>query len=75
MATPLDYEIRVEGRVPDDWAAWLGDARAEALGDGTTALHVSAVDRAALHGVLNQLFSLGLTLVAVRREVDGPATD
>jgi hypothetical protein len=66
------YEIVVEGHLGDPWAGWfegIGIRYAAGEGDGPecTVLSLAASDPARLHGVLAQIGSLNLRLVAVRR--------
>lgn len=63
---PMRYEIRVAGRLTDDALGSLEgiDARVES---SETVLVGDVVDRAALHGLLRRLQTLGVELVEVRR--------
>jgi hypothetical protein len=70
------YQIRVHGRLEGLWAARLGEmALAIHSDDGDTVTELTGwvTDQAALMGVLEQLYSLGVTLVSVERlQEDGP---
>jgi hypothetical protein len=57
------YEIRLEGHLDDRWAAWFDGLSLSHESDGTTGLHGSVVDQAALHGLLQKVRDLGLPLV------------
>ena len=59
------YEIRLEGHLDDRWAAWFDGLSLTHESDGTTVLHGSVVDQAALHGLLQKVRDLGLALVSV----------
>jgi hypothetical protein len=59
------YEIRLEGHLEDRWAAWFDGLSLTHESDGTTVLHGSVVDQAALHGLLQKVRDLGLPLVSV----------
>jgi hypothetical protein len=65
------YRITVQGRLDPDWSDWYGGLRFETAeaGDGTalTVLCGRVVDQPALRGLLNRLWDLNLTLVAVQR--------
>lgn len=66
------YEIRVQGRLDQRWAAWFDGLTVTAHGDGTTALAGPIVDQAALHGLLQRLHDIGVPLISVT-QIDGPA--
>jgi hypothetical protein len=59
------YEIRVEGRLEERWAAWFDGMALRAESDGTTTIHGPVVDQAALHGLLRKLRDVGLPLISV----------
>jgi hypothetical protein len=69
LATPAIYHITVRGHLDDGWSNQLGGVaiRNERTPDETpiTILHGELVDQAALFGVLNSLFGLGLPLLSV----------
>ncbi|MGY1638926.1 hypothetical protein ACI78V_19955 [Geodermatophilus sp. SYSU D00742] len=60
------YEIRVGGHLDPRWAAWF-DGMTLTDDDGDTVLTGTALDQAALHGVLHKVRDLGLPLLAVTR--------
>ena len=66
------YEIRLEGHLEDRWAAWFDGLSLSHESDGTTVLHGSVVDQAALHGLLQKVRDLGLPLVSVRHADGDP---
>ena len=59
------YEIRLEGRLDDRWAAWFDGLTLTRDSDGTTTLRGEVVDQAALHGLLQRIRDLGVPLVSV----------
>jgi len=67
------YEIRLEGRLNDRWAAWFDDLTLTHTtgGAGVSVLRGHVADQAALHGLLTRLRDLGLPLISVAR-VDPP---
>jgi len=70
---PARYEIRVRGHLDARWAARLGVPDLLHENDGATALRGIVADQAALHGLLQRLRDLGLTLVSVMRvDADQP---
>lgn len=70
------YEIRLKGRLDNSWADWLGVTSLTHGSDGTTLLGGPVADQAALHGLLQKLRDLGVTLISVNeREVAGPTNE
>jgi hypothetical protein len=62
------YEIIVEGQLDRHyWAAWFDGLAVTPQADGNTRLAGPVADQSALHGVLDKVRDLGLTLVAVQR--------
>ena len=59
------YEIRLGGHLEPRWAAWFDGMTLTHADDGSTVLTGSALDQAALHGVLSKVRDLGLPLRAV----------
>ena len=66
------YEIRLKGRLDSTWAEWLGGMSLTHASDGTTVLAGPVADQAALHGLLQKLRDLGVTLVSVNEDVTDP---
>jgi hypothetical protein len=80
------YQIRVQGRLDRLWAARLGEmtmAVHDDEGDAVTDLTGWVTDQAALIGVIEQLYTLGVTLLSVEclerarasSEADGAVMD
>jgi hypothetical protein len=77
MGTGWEYRIRVEGQIGPRWLAWF-----DGLAISTTVEHAGRVDegptittlsgalpdQAALAGLLQKLYTLGLPLLEVRRK-------
>lgn len=61
------YEIRIKEYLPQGWAVWFDGMRLTHEINGETLLTGCLPDQAALHGVLNQICSLGLTLISLNR--------
>ena len=59
------YEIRLEGRLDNRWAAWFDGLSLTQDIDGTTVLRGPVADQAALHGLLQKVRDVGLPLVSV----------
>jgi len=61
------YAIRVEGLLDAHWSEWLGGMTLTHEPGSITRLEGWIIDQAALHGVLNKLRDLRLTIVTVER--------
>ena len=77
MGSKYIYQIRVQGKISQRYLAWFGDVmivdteeRAGQVGDGrvVTTLTGPLADQAALHGLLQKLYTLRLPLLEVRRK-------
>ena len=60
------YEIQVKGHLDSRWSEWFGGLQVSNEGDQTI-LSGTLRDQSALHGVLDQVGDLGLTVITVRR--------
>jgi hypothetical protein len=61
----LRYEIRVKGHLGPRWASWFDGMNLTAVDDGTTVIRGPVADQAALHGLLQTLRDLGITLLSL----------
>ena len=59
------YEIRVRGRLDEDWVEWFDDMTLTHTSEGHTLLTGPVPDQAALHGLLNKIRNLNLGLISV----------
>lgn len=59
------YEIRVKGHLGPRWTTWFDGMNLTADDDGTTVIRGPVVDQAALHGLLQTLRDLGITLLSL----------
>lgn len=59
------YEIRVKDHLDTYWFEWFEGWEITNLENGEVLLSSSRVDHAALHGVLNKIRDLNLTLLSV----------
>jgi len=78
MIQPWLYQIRVEGRLSERWMHWFDDmdvSTQAGTGPEITTLTGAVVDQAALLGLLQKLYTLGLPLLLVRREVGSDVTN
>ena len=64
MATTI-YDIRIREALDEQWAVWFDPLALTHTPDGATALCGPLPDQAALHGILNRIAHLGLTLLSV----------
>ncbi len=61
------YEIRLTGHLHERWTAWFDGLTVSHRRDGTTVISGPIPDQAALHGLLQRVRDLGLSLVSVMR--------
>lgn len=62
---PGTYEIRLRGHLDAGWAERLGVPSLTHERDGTTIMSGIATDQAVLHGLLQRIRDVGLTLISV----------
>ena len=67
---PAIYEIRVRGRLGEDWVEWFDDMTLTHTSKGHAFLTGPVPDQAALHGLLNRIRKLNLELTSVCRAND-----
>jgi hypothetical protein len=61
----MQYEIRLKGHLDSRWAHWLGGMSLTHESDGTTVVVGLVADQSALHGLLQKLRDIGVTLISV----------
>jgi hypothetical protein len=67
------YELRISGRLDEQWSDWFGELRLDRHDDGTSTLTGVVADQAQLHGILARLRDLGVTLLGCHAlEPGGP---
>lgn len=64
---PMVYQIRLQGHLAPEWAAWFGGLTVTLEEQGATLLTGPVADQAALHGLLKKVRDLGLPLLLVNR--------
>lgn len=69
------YEIRVRGHLGSRWSSWFDGMTLTCEDDGSSVIRGFVVDQAALHGLLNQLRDLGITLISLTPLAPGTTTD
>jgi hypothetical protein len=63
---PAYYEVRVDGVLDGRWSEWFQGLQIDSQG-GETVLSGTLPDQPALHGVLDKVRDLGLSIITVRR--------
>jgi hypothetical protein len=66
------YRIRIQGRLERRWSAWFDGMTLTPRDDGSTVLRGRVSDQAALHGLIQKVRDLGLTLLEVTYEGANP---
>jgi hypothetical protein len=67
---PARYEVRVEGVLDERWSEWFQGLQVRSEG-AETILAGTVPDQSALHGILDRVRDLGLTITTVRRLPSG----
>ena len=69
------YKVHIKNHLDDRWVEWFQAEKIEYLEDGITALVVRVPDQPALHGLLERIRDLNLTLISVNELGPLPAQD
>jgi hypothetical protein len=64
--TPKYFRIKLEGRLEDSWSDWF-EKMAVSFNGSETVLTGPIADQAALHGLLNRIRDLNVSLLSVER--------
>ena len=69
---PSIYEIRVEGELGDMWASWFEGLSIRKEFNGESGRHITVLyglipDQPSLHGLLNKIRDLNLTLISIKK--------
>ena len=59
------YQIRIQGQINESWSDWLGGLTITRQPDGETLLAGPIVDQAALHGIMDRLYAMNLSILSV----------
>jgi hypothetical protein len=59
------YQVRIQGQIDESWSDWLGGLAITPQSDGETLLTGPIVDQAALHGILDKLYAMNLSILLV----------
>ena len=74
MSETETYEIRIRGQLEGRWSAWFDGMELIADEDGSTLIRGRVADQAALHGLIQKVRDLGLTLISVTDTQTGPTS-
>jgi hypothetical protein len=69
---PEYYEIKIKGHLDAYWSDWFAGLELAHLEGDETLLSGSLPDQAALHGLLERVRDLNLTLISVTRGSPSP---
>jgi hypothetical protein len=64
---PEYYEIKIKGQLNQRWSEWFAGIRLTYLAGDQTGFSGSLPDQAALHGLLERIRDLNLTLISITR--------
>jgi hypothetical protein len=68
LTWPTTYQIKVPGHLGESWSEWSDGMMIsiDSLKDGTQITTLTGTfDQAALHGLLSQLYAMGLPLISL----------
>jgi hypothetical protein len=75
LSRPAAYQIKIPGQLDEHLVDWVGRVTFSIESDGSAVTTLTGiVDQAALHGLLRQLYTLGLPLISVNC-VEGDSED
>jgi len=66
---PEYYEIKIKGHLDRRWSEWFAGMKLTHLEGDETLFSGSLPDQAALHGLLERIRDLNLTLISVNTDV------
>jgi len=70
MNLPTIYQIRVKDHIDDEWAEWFAPLQIANDSNGEATFTGPVRDQSELHGLIDKIFNLNLTLLAVIRIID-----
>lgn len=66
---PDSYEIRVKGHLDEGWTDWLDGLTITELEGGEIIMSGPIVDQSAFDGLIANINRMGLTLVAIKKNI------
>jgi hypothetical protein len=75
VSDPGWYRIRIQGRLDQRWSTWFDGMSLSHGDDGTTVIRGRVGDQAALHGLIERVRDLGVTLLEVTHEAPDPSAE
>jgi len=60
------YRIYIQGHIGQNLSDWLQAFQIDYIENGVTVLTVPVIDQAALRGVINRLFDLGISIISIQ---------
>ena len=70
MIGHLIYQIRIKGHLDEAWMNWFSPLIVVNEANGEATFTGPVRDQAELHGLIDKVFNLNLTLLAVNRIID-----
>lgn len=70
-SSAFSYEIRLKNHLETHWVTFFEGWSIKNLKNGEVLLSISSIDQAGLHGVLNKIRDLNLTLISVEKKTKG----
>jgi hypothetical protein len=67
----FSYEIRLKNHLETHWGSFFEGWSINNLENGEVLISISSIDQAGLHGVLNKIRDLNLTLISVEKISNG----
>ena len=64
----MNYVIKIKGKLGKDWSDWFADMEIVPEGENTI-LKGYISDQSALHGILDRIRDLNLTLISVNEDL------
>ena len=65
MDQPTHYQINLDVKLDERWLRWFEGLEVQTSSDEQTIIY-GEFDQSALHGLLNRIFDLGVTLLSVQ---------